>query len=185
MNAGGWDIRFDYENLQEALTYVGLTHNHFGKNRESDFSPLELVAGRRLSKPVTALFGSTVLAELPSSLKKDCPNETRQIECSYLHPGIDHGPIVQGKMRIDGQRYLTRFAARNIRQITPISWKADLCDSFLQAFDHGGDSGRLAIDEPLNSDRPPDPDRFQGDLPMPLEPPRSVRNPRLESRDWF
>ena len=180
MNTGGWDIRFDYDSLQEALTYVGLTHNHFGKSRESDFSPLELIAGRRLSKPVTALFGSTVLAELPSSLKKECPNETRQIECSYLHPGIDHGPIVQGKMRIDGQRYLARFAARNVRQITPISWKADLCDSFLQAFDLGDDSDRLAIAEPSKSDRPPDSDRFQGDLPMPLEPPKSVRNPRLE-----
>ena len=179
MNAGGWDIRFDYDSLQESLTYVGLTHNHFGKSRESDFSPLELIAGRRLSKPVTALFGSTVLAELPSSLKKDCPNETRQIECSYLHPGIDHGPIVQGKMRIDGQRYLARFAARNVRQITPISWKADLCDSFLQPFDLG-DSERLAIDGSSNPDRPPDSDRFQGDLPMPLEPPKSVRNPRLE-----
>ena len=180
MNTGGWDIRFDYDSLQEALTYVGLTHNHFGKSRESDFSPLELIAGRRLSKPVTALFGSTVLAELPSSLKKECPNETRQIECSYLHPGIVHGPIVQGKMRIDGQRYLARFAARNVRQITPISWKADLCDSFLQAFDIGDNSDRLAIDEPSKSDRPPDSDRFQGDLPMPLEPPKSVRNPRLE-----
>ena len=180
MNTGVWDIRFDYDSLQEALTYVGLTHNHFGKSRESDFSPLELIAGRRLSKPVTALFGSTVLAELPSSLKKECPNETRQIECSYLHPGIDHGPIVQGKMRIDGQRYLARFAARNVRQITPISWKADLCDSFLQAFDIGDNSDRLAIDEPSKSERPPDSDRFQGDLPMPLEPPKSVRNPRLE-----
>ena len=179
MNAGGWDIRFDYDSLQESLTYVGLTHNHFGKSRESDFSPLELIAGRRLSKPVTALFGSTVLAELPSSLKKDCPNETRQIECSYLHPGIDHGPIVQGKMRIDGQRYLARFAARNVRQITPISWKADLCDSFLQPFDLG-DSEHLAIDGSSNPDRPPDSDRFQGDLPMPLEPPKSVRNPRLK-----
>ena len=180
MNTGGWDIRFDYDSLQEALTYVGLTHNHFGKSRESDFSALELIAGRRLSKPVTALFGSTVLAELPSSLKKECPNETRQIERSYLHPGIDHGPIVQGKMRIDGQRYLARFAARNVRQITPISWKADLCDSFLQAFDIGDNSDRLAIDEPSKSDRPPDSDRFQGDLSMPLEPPKSVRNPRLE-----
>ena len=110
INTGGWDIKFDYENLQKALIYVGLMHNHFGKSRESDFSPLELIAGRRLSKPTSALFGSSVLAEIQSSLKKECPNETRQIECAYLHPGpgMDHGPIVQGKMRIDGQRYLAR-----------------------------------------------------------------------------
>lgn len=182
INTGGWDIKFDYENLQEALIYVGLMHNHFGKSRESDFSPLELIAGRRLSKPTSALFGSTVLAEIPSSLQKDCPNETRQIECAYLHPGIDHGPIVQGKMRIDGQRYLARFSARNVRQITPISWKADLCDSFLNKFDFDGGPDDLAIEPPRDpkgivGDEP------QDDLPVPLEPPKSVRNPRVQFDD--
>ena len=143
LNQAGWDIRFEYEYLQEALTYLALSHNHFGKSRESDFSPLEMIAERRLTKPTTALFGSTVLAELPTSLKQRSPNETRSIEASFLHVGIDHGPVVQGKLRVDGQRYLAQFAARNVRQITPISWKKDLCDSFLIPFQHDGDSGEV------------------------------------------
>ena len=62
-----------------------------------------------------------MLAELPSSLRKECPNETRLIEAAFVYHGINHGPIVQGKVRIDGQRYLAKFAARNIRQVSPIS----------------------------------------------------------------
>ena len=115
LNQSGWDVRFEYEHLQEALTYLALSHNHFSKSRDSDFSPLEMIAERRLSKPVTALFGSTILAEIPSSLKQRTPNEPRSIEAAFLHVGIDHGPIVQGKIRVDGERYLAQFSARNIR----------------------------------------------------------------------
>ena len=51
-------------------------------------SPLEFVAARRLSKPHVAMYGMVVLAELPSSLVKDSPNETRNIEAMYLHPAL-------------------------------------------------------------------------------------------------
>ena len=122
---GGWDVRFDAEHLGEALTYLALMHNHYGKSRETDLSPLELASGRRLTKPATALFGSTVLAEIPSSLRK-------HIEAAYLHPGIDHGPMVQGVVRNGDELQLVKFCARNVRNITPISWKTILCDSFLR-----------------------------------------------------
>ncbi len=182
LNQAGWDIRFEYEHLQEALTYLALSHNHFGKSRESDFSPLEMIAERRLTKPTTALFGSTVLAELPTSLEQRSPNETRSIEASFLHVGIDHGPVVQGKLRVDGQRCLAQFAARNVRQITPISWKKDLCDSFLIPFQQDDDSGEVpAIGD---GNRPPDAKEALefSDLPPVLEPPPSVRNPLLDAK---
>ena len=132
LTQNGWDVRMDHEHLDEALTYLALMHNHFGKSRETDMSPLEMASGRRLSKPSTALFGSTVLAEIPLSLKKYVPNETRSIEASFLHPGVDHGPVVQGVVRIDDELQLVQFNAKNIRTITPISWKKRLCDSFLR-----------------------------------------------------
>ena len=130
LTQNGWDVRMDHEHLNEALTYLALMHNHYGKSRETDMSPLEMASGRRLSKP--ALFGSTVLAEIPLSLKKYVPNETRSIEASFLHPGVDHGPVVQGVVRIDDELQLVQFCAKNIRTITPISWKKRLCDSFLR-----------------------------------------------------
>ena len=182
LNQAGWDIRFEYEHLQEALTYLALSHNHYGKSRESDFSPLEMIAERRLTKPTTALFGSTVLAELPTSLKQRSPNETRSIEASFLHVGIDHGPVVQGKLRVDGQRYLAQFAARNVRQVTPISWEKDLCDSFLIPFQHDDDSGEVpAIGDGNRSPDTKKPLEFS-DLPPVLEPPSSVRNPLLDAK---
>ena len=124
----GWDVRMSTEHLGEGLTYLALMHNHFGRSREMDMIPLEMISGRRLSK--TALFGSTVLAEIPTSLKKYVPNEARSIEASFLHPGVDHGPVVQGVRRIDDELQLVQFCARNVRTITPISWKRRLCDSF-------------------------------------------------------
>ena len=116
----GWDVRMDAEHLNEALTYLALMHNHYGKSRETDMSPLEMASGRRLSKPATALFGSTVLAEIPWSLKKHVPNETRSIEASFLHPGIDHGPVAQGVVRIDDDLQLVQFCAKNYLEETTL-----------------------------------------------------------------
>ena len=95
LNGNGLDLKFGVDGLSDALTYVSLVHNHFGRSRETDYSPLELAVGRRLTKPVSTLFGATILAELPDSLKAHSPNETRYIEASYVHCGIDKGPIVQ------------------------------------------------------------------------------------------
>ena len=89
LNSGGADVTFNESGLADALTYIGLTHNHFSKVQGSDMSPLEFTVNRPLSKPATALFGQTVLAELPSSLRQLCPNETRSVEACFVHPGLN------------------------------------------------------------------------------------------------
>ena len=165
LNQNGLDIRFDKECIGEALNYLALVHNHFGKTRETDLSPLEVLSGRRLSKPVSALFGSTVLAELPTSPRQKCPNETRSIEAAYISCGLDKGPMVMGFVRIDQEFHLMQFAARNVRQIAPISWDLKLCDSFLapmvggeapQPVRDGGDEVPQDVDlPPLEPGGPP------------------------------
>ena len=96
-------------------------------------TPLKVLTGRRLPKPTSALFGSTVLAELLLSLKQRAPNQTRMVEASYLQQG---GPrVVISQIRIDGELQLLQFNAKNVGQITPISWKSQLCDSFLAQMD--------------------------------------------------
>ena len=77
LNGNGLDLKFGVGGLSDALAYLSLVHNHFGKSRETDYSPLELAVGRRLTKPVTTLYGAVILAELPDSLKAHSPNETR------------------------------------------------------------------------------------------------------------
>ncbi|CAK9012369.1 CCHC-type domain-containing protein [Durusdinium trenchii] len=46
LNKSGVDLNFTPDSVAEALTYLALVHNHFGKTPSSDFSPLETVCGR-------------------------------------------------------------------------------------------------------------------------------------------
>ena len=138
LNGNGVDLKFGVDGLSDAFKYLALVHNHFGKSRETDYSPLELAVGRRLAKPVTTMFGAVILAELPDSLRAHSPHESRYIEASYIHCGIDKGPIVSGKIRIDGELEPCRFVARNVRVVTPLAWKLELCDDLLIGF--GGDA---------------------------------------------
>ena len=122
---------YSFEGLRDAVTYLSLMNNHFGRVGGTNLSPLETSAGRSLSKPVVSLFGSTVIAEIPDSLRAYSPNETRSIEACYIHPGLGTGAAVEGVLRVEGQMQLRRFYARNIRQILPLVWKYDLCQSVL------------------------------------------------------
>ena len=114
MNDGGADVNFSARGLSDVCTYIALSHNHFSNAHGSDFSRLEYSTQRKLSKPSFAMFGSTVLAELPDSLRAQSPNETRSIEACFVHSGLDTGPVVQGALRIDGELVLKRFVARSV-----------------------------------------------------------------------
>ena len=136
LNAGGADVVFTVEGLTDVLTYMGLTHNHFSKVQGSDMTPLEFTVNRPLSKPMTALFGQTVLAELPSSLRQLAPNETRSIEACFIHSGLNTGPVVQGVFRVEGENVLKRFVARNLRPIFPVAWNHTLGADVFMKFDN-------------------------------------------------
>ena len=122
LNCASVDIAFSNESLNEVLRYLGLTHNHFGKAPGCDLSPLEFVAGRNLSKPVTALYGMNVLAEIPQSQCQGSPNESRNVEAMFLHHGLGTGPVAQAMIRHDGDMKLRKFVARNLKPIFPFSW---------------------------------------------------------------
>ena len=84
-----------------------------------------------------AMFGQTVLAELPSSMRAQSPNETRSIEAVFVHSGLDTGPVVQGAVRIDGELVLKRFVARNVKPITPIVWNQVIGDQLFSEIEGG------------------------------------------------
>ena len=135
LNQHGVDIPFTEDSLSQVLTYLSLSHNHFGKAPASELSPLEYIAERRLSKPHTSIYGSVVLAELPQSVLNRAPNESRNIEAMYLHAGLGTGPVVQGFVREEGQMTLRRFVARNLKPIFPIAWKTELAGDLLLKID--------------------------------------------------
>ena len=83
-----------------------------------------------------ALFGQMVIAELSASVRKLALNETRSIEASFLHPGLDTGPVVQGLVRVENELVLKRFAARHVRVVLPPEWNlkfgANVCSKMRQ-----------------------------------------------------
>ena len=145
LNAQGLDVTFSHENLVDVLTYLALCNNHFSTSRGSDRSPLEMVSGRKLSKPVSTLFGAQVLAEIPDSIRQHSPLSTRNVECTFIHMGLERGPVVQGFIRVDGKAELMRFVARNIRAISPLRWDLNSGQGVLTQFDNGTVGSRPQI----------------------------------------
>ena len=145
LNAQGLDVMFSHENLVDVLTYLALCNNHFSTSRGSDRSPLEMVSGRKLSKPVSTLFGAQVLAEIPDSIRQHSPLSTRNVECTFIHMGLERGPVVQGFIRVDGKAELMRFVARNIRAISPLRWDLNSGQGILTQFDTGTVGSRPQI----------------------------------------
>ena len=141
LNLQGLDIAFSETGLTDCLTYLCLCHNHFGRVHGTDTSPLEVSAGKKLGKPPVSMFGSCVLAEIPDSIREMSPNETRNVEGCFVHPGLVRGAVVQAKIRCDGGFEVVRFTARNIRPISPLSWSLELGQDVIQKFDHEGSSG--------------------------------------------
>ena len=139
------NVMFTHENLVDVLTYLALCNNHFSTSRGSDRSPLEMVSGRKLSKPVCTLFGSQVLAEIPDSIRQHSPLSTRNVECTFIHMGLERGPVVQGFIRVDGKAELMRFVARNIRAISPLRWDLNSGQGVLTQFDNGTVGSRPQI----------------------------------------
>ena len=78
----------------------------------TDTSPLEVAASKKLGKPRVSMFGSCVLAEIPDPIRETSPNETRNIEGCFVHPGLVRGAVVQAKIRCDGGFEVVRFTAR-------------------------------------------------------------------------
>ena len=59
------------------------------------------------------------------------------MECTFIHLGLERGPVVQGFIRVDGKAELMRFVARNIRAITPLRWDLNSGQGVLTRFDTG------------------------------------------------
>ena len=166
MNASGIDVSFSSDSLHEILNFLALSHNHYGKAPGSDFSPLEYISGRRLSKPVACTYGMNVLAELPDSLRKNSPNESRNIEAMFLRHGIGTGPVVLGKVRVENSFELKKFVARNLKPILPISWDV-------------ANSGGLLLK--MEGFVPPNPELVGGDTRVDVAP--EVVDETFENRD--
>ena len=62
----------------------------------------------------------------------------------YLHAGLGTGPVVQGKIRVNGEYQLKRFVARNLKPIFPLSWKLELAGDLLVRVEGHGTPAAVA-----------------------------------------
>ena len=98
-----------------------------------------------MPKPVCTLFGDQVLAEIPDSIRQHSPLSTRNVECTFIHMGLERGPVVQAFICVDGKAELIRFVARNIRAISPLRWDLNSGPGVLTQFDNGTVGSRPQI----------------------------------------
>ena len=67
---------------------------------------------------------SAYRSDLTVSNTSDCMTFLSQLclettmNCTFIHMGLERGPVVQGFIRVDGKAELMRFVARNIRAIS-------------------------------------------------------------------
>ena len=88
-----------------------------------------------------------MLAEIPQGLSKHSSNEIPTIEAMYLQSGLGTGPVVQGKVRVNGEFQPKRFVARNLKPIHPVSWKLDLAGDLLVRVERAEAPGVIADGE--------------------------------------
>ena len=152
MQAHNVDVRFSEQGLEDSVTYLALMHNHFGKSKETNMTPLEIACNRPLSKPACTMFGATVLAEIPDSIRALAPNCSRSVEAAFVHPGMGTGAVVQGLIVVDGRSEVHRFCARNVRPIVPCAWSLELGQGFLGHVNEGESDLRVDQSAPLRVD---------------------------------
>ena len=151
---------FTADGLSCVLTYLCFSLNKFGKAHGSDLAPCDFVLGRPSPQGAFTLFGSTVLAELPQSVRDLAPNLPRFVESCFLHPVFDSMAIkVRALVRIEGELVLKTFSATSVKPCVPLSWKLELLDGVLNTL--GGGPGlpmpneeRVVLEPPVSTQVP-------------------------------
>ena len=90
LNQEGVDLCFNHVGFAAALTYLCGSLNRFSKAPGSELAPCDMPLRRPTPKGPFTLFGATVLAELPQSVRDLAPNLPRFTEGAFLYPIVPH-----------------------------------------------------------------------------------------------
>ena len=102
------------------LLYICGSLNRFSKAHGSDLAPCDVALGRQSQKGPFTLFGATVLAKLPQSVRELSPNVARFVEAAFLHPVLSSQAVkVVALVRVDGRMELKTFTAQSVKGILP------------------------------------------------------------------
>ena len=115
------------------LEYVCFMLNSHASVHGSSKTPHEFLAGKSPSvstRPVTSMFGSVVLCELPQSVQAD--DRPRFLEGAYLRPEFNSKSGLCLVM-IDG--VLKKIHPKSIKLVLPIRWEKSLLKGFCVGLD--------------------------------------------------
>ena len=117
----GYSLVFRRDILQLLMNFICMSHNCHGRAHSGDRAPREIVSGRKLPQQEFALFGAKVHVEVPDPIRKLCPNMTRFIDGTFLHPQFDSiGSVVLAHVRIGDELVPRVFVAKSIKLSFPI-----------------------------------------------------------------
>ena len=162
LNQEQLDVCFNVTGFSIPLLYLCGSLNGFSKAHGSDFAPCDVAVGRHTPKRPPALFGASVLAELPQSVRDLAPNMSRYVEAAFLRPVLSSQAIkVFAFVRIEGRVELKFFQAQSVKLCVPLTQRIDLLEGIVGAL---GSGPRKA---------PPAEPRETLEPPVSLEPPAS------------
>ena len=115
LNAQGLDVTFSHENLVDVLTYLACATTIFQHREVQTEVHWKWFQEGSYPNQFRLCLVLRFLAEIPDSIRQHSPLSTRNVECTFIHMGLERGPVVQGLIRVDGKAELMRFVARNIR----------------------------------------------------------------------
>ena len=164
----------DRKGLNAALAYICHCSNIHSTYLDTKQSPKEIALGRSFQLQ-TALFGSTVLAEVPDSLKDSAISRFER--AAYIRPefnSLGHVCccVLAGVERI--------FVARSIKVLTPITFEVRLAPSFLMSYDRSLTRKSLEDEHQKMDIEKAGEDISMSDRALPSEPQVFVKTPNYE-----
>lgn len=149
----GFDVNVDQRiAVNAAVSYLCHCSNHFSNFLDTKQSPKMIALGRPNISRKTTLFGSTVLAEVPESVKKE--SVSRYERSSYLRPEFSSlGDVVS--CVLNGVERV--FICKSFKIISPLSWDVSLAPSFIKAFDRSSIPQSIVASEDKREQREKEP----------------------------
>ena len=160
--------------LNTALAYICHCSNIHSTYLDTKRSPKEIALGRSFQLQ-TALFGSTVLAEVPDSVKDSAVS--RFEGAAYIRPEFNSLGHVCCCVLAGVERV---FVARSIKVLTPITFEVRLALSFLMSYDRSFSRKSLKDERKKLDIEKAGEDISMSDRAIPSEPQVFVKTPNYD-----
>ena len=126
------DLVFTEASLWYVCRYLAMTHNYYRNAHGSDKTPADRIIGQKRQPPATALYGTTVFAEVPDSV--ETPAGSRWVVAAFIGPTYaSRGVLVSALTGKSDDQEVKIFMARSIKIMNKVAFSVDLCPKLLRS----------------------------------------------------